>query len=124
MFVASLHSLAGVDVSHRGGKPGFMKVLDERSIRIADYPGNSMYNTLGNFETNPVAGIVIPNFTNGTILQLTGNVEMQWDLPEEETPSGGTNRFWDLKVDRWIETKDAVPLNWELLDASPFHPNK
>lgn len=122
MFVTSVEHSAGVDVSHRGGNPGFMKVLDERTIRIADYPGNSMYNTLGNFEQNPVAGIVIPDFDTGLMLQLTGKAGVRWDLDDEKMQSGGTNRYWDLTVKRWIETKDAVPTNWDLIEPSPFNP--
>lgn len=121
MFVASCHQSAGVDVSHRGGNPGFMKVLDEERIRIADYPGNSMYNTLGNFEMNPVAGIVIPDFTNGSMLQLTGRIKVHWELDDEKMQSGGTNRYWDIRIEKWIQTKYAVPTNWELLEASPFN---
>ncbi len=122
MFVGSLHPNAGVDASHRGGKQGFMKVMDEKTIRIPDYSGNSMYNTLGNFVTNPVAGITIPDFTTGACLQLTGKVQIHWDLPEEELSKAGTNRYWDFFVEQWKLTQDATPQKWEYLDESPFNP--
>src|SRR5215208_4466663 len=43
LFVASRHPARGVDVSHRGGAPGFVRVLDPHRLRIPDYPGNSMF---------------------------------------------------------------------------------
>ena len=50
-FVGSLHPTRGVDASHRGGAPGFIRVVDATTLRVADYPGNGMFMTLGNFES-------------------------------------------------------------------------
>ncbi|NOX42903.1 MAG: hypothetical protein GXP19_04100, partial [Gammaproteobacteria bacterium] len=47
----------GVDVSHRGGRPGFIRVEDEHTLTIPDYLGNFHFNTLGNFLVNPKAGL-------------------------------------------------------------------
>ena len=55
-FVASAHAERGVDASHRGGLPGFVRVLGDRTLEIPDYPGNSMFNTLGNPAADPRAG--------------------------------------------------------------------
>lgn len=122
MFVASQHPTAGVDVSHRGGNPGFMKVLNDQTIRIPDYFGNSMYNTLGNFVSNPVAGIIIPNFDTGSILQLTGSVQIHWDMNDEVLETDRTSRYWDFTVIELMEYQNAVPTDWELLDTSQFNP--
>src|SRR4030095_10907423 len=48
LFIASVHAAAGADASHRGGQPGFVRVLDERRLLIPDYAGNNMFQTLGN----------------------------------------------------------------------------
>ena len=61
-FVASVHPERGVDASHRGGNPGFVTLVDDRTLRIPDYPGNSMFNTLGNFTANPRAGLIFLDF--------------------------------------------------------------
>src|SRR5207244_883488 len=41
LFIASVHAARGADASHRGGQPGFVRVLDERRLRIPDYAGNN-----------------------------------------------------------------------------------
>jgi hypothetical protein len=42
LFLASHHPVRGLDVSHRGGPPGFVRVVDDQTLRIPDYPGNQM----------------------------------------------------------------------------------
>jgi len=78
-FVASAHPQRGVDASHRGGQPGFVEVVDERTLRIPDYVGNSMFNTFGNFAVNPRAGLVFLDFEHNRTLQMTGRAEILWD---------------------------------------------
>jgi len=121
-FVASAHPHRGVDASHRGGPPGFVEVVDERTLRIPDYVGNSMFNTLGNFTVNPRAGLVFLDFKRNRTLQLTGRAEILWDQEDASGRTGGTQRFWVFKVDRWRETQTHAGLRWEFLDYSPHNP--
>ena len=46
----------GADVSHRGGKPGFVRVDDDRVLTVPDFAGNRHFNTLGNIRLNPRTG--------------------------------------------------------------------
>ena len=121
-FVASAHPQRGVDASHRGGPPGFVNVLDERTLRIPDYVGNSMFNTLGNFSANPRAGLVFLDFDHSRTLQLIGRPEILWDQDDAESKTGGTRRFWLLQVERWREMAVPATVRWEFLDYSPFNP--
>ena len=121
-FVASAHPQRGVDASHRGGPPGFVNVLDERTLRIPDYVGNSMFNTLGNFSANPKAGLLFLDFDLGRTLQLIGRPEILWDQDDAEGKTGGTRRFWLLQVERWREMSLPATVRWEFLDYSPFNP--
>lgn len=111
-FVASAHPERGVDASHRGGPPGFVTIVDDRTLRIPDYVGNKMYNTLGNFESNPRAGLVFVDFASGQTLQLTGKSTIRWDLREAERPPGDAERFWDFRVERWFTLQPATPVRW------------
>lgn len=122
LFVASMHPEDGADASHRGGKPGFVQVLDATTLRIPDYPGNSMYNTLGNFTTFPRGGLIIPDFGGQRTLQLVGEVAIRWDLGDPAGVTGGTGRFWDFVITESLELPLPVRATWELLDASPFNP--
>jgi hypothetical protein len=121
-FLATAHPARGTDASHRGGNPGFVKVLGESTLRIPDYRGNSMFNSLGNLALNPAAGLVFPDFENRRVLQLTGTAEVFWDQPDAANESGGTSRFWDFHAERWLETPLPNSLTWEFLDSSPFNP--
>lgn len=122
VFVASRHAGSGADASHRGGHPGFVTMVDDTTLRIPDYSGNSLFNTLGNFEADPHAGLCIPDFAHGQLLQLTGTASVHWQQDDPGNETGGTGRYWEFKVDNWILRDTPQPLEWEYLDASPFNP--
>ncbi len=121
-FVASAHHDRGVDVSHRGGNPGFVEVLDERTLRVPDYVGNGLYNTLGNFVSNPRAGLLFIDFEAGSTLQLTGTPNVRWELDRQDDRTGGTGRYWDFTVERWLQRTLPAPIEWTLVDYSSFNP--
>ena len=121
-FVASAHPQRGVDASHRGGSPGFVNLLDERTLRIPDYVGNSMFQTLGNFSANPRAGLVFLDFDRGRTLQMIGRPDILWDQDDAENRTGGTQRFWQFQVERWREMSLPATLRWEFIDYSPYNP--
>jgi predicted pyridoxine 5'-phosphate oxidase superfamily flavin-nucleotide-binding protein len=122
LFVASRHATTGADVSHRGGNPGFVRVLDEKTLRVPDYRGNGMFNTLGNLRVDPRAGLVVPDFERGRMLLLTGTTRLLFEAEEAEQISGGTGRYWDFHVERFMETSMPARYHWEFLDASPHNP--
>ena len=120
-FVASLAS-NGADVSHRGGKAGFIKHYLSNKILMPDYKGNSMFNTLGNFKANPQGGIVIVNFTRGYYLQLSGKINIIFDKEPSILDTGGTNRFWELEIHKWYLFQLKSSFKWNDLDFSPYNP--
>jgi predicted pyridoxine 5'-phosphate oxidase superfamily flavin-nucleotide-binding protein len=77
-YLASAHPAArfsrapseGVDVSHRGGPPGFAHFIDDQSFVIPDFHGNNFFNTLGNLRLEPRAGLVFVDFVRGDVLAL------------------------------------------------------
>ena len=89
-FVASAHPECGVDVSHRGGPPGFVQILDYQTLRIPDYVGNSMFNTLGNLYVSPNAGLVFVDFERCNLLQLTGQARLHLGTEKLVSESDGT----------------------------------
>jgi predicted pyridoxine 5'-phosphate oxidase superfamily flavin-nucleotide-binding protein len=122
-FIASVHPTRGVDASHRGGNPGFIRILDNKTIRIPDYAGNSMFNTLGNFMVNPRAGLIFLDFERSRTLQLIGRSEILWGLDDPTHKTGGTKRYWNFKIERWLEMNLPQLLHWEFLDYSPHNPS-
>ena len=122
LFIASAEKQRGVDVSHRGGHAGFIQRLSGSAIRIPDYAGNSMFNTFGNLLIDSRAGVTAVDFGGGRALQMTGNVELEWDKPDELGLTGGTGRFWTFHIDRWRVLPLPSAARWEFQDASPFNP--
>lgn len=122
MFVSSRHPERGADVSHRGGRPGFVEVVNDRTLRIPDYPGNGMFNTLGNLAVYPKAGLLFVDFVNERSLQLTGLARILWDRTDEWEATGGTGRWWELTVQEWRERPLQGGMQWEFLDASRYNP--
>ena len=102
----------GVDVSHRGGDPGFVRVDDKYKLTIPDYQGNNHFNTLGNFQENPKAGMLFIDFDKGHLLTLTGRVQILWDSPET-SQFEGANRLWTFELDHGIWLENAMPLQWQ-----------
>jgi predicted pyridoxine 5'-phosphate oxidase superfamily flavin-nucleotide-binding protein len=120
-FIASAHPAGGADASHRGGPPGFVRVLDERTLVFPDYAGNTMFNTLGNIVANPSAGLLFVDFEAGTTLQLTGRAEVVWDA-ERATEFPGAERVVTFQTDETVEIAGAHPLRSRLVGYSPFNP--
>jgi predicted pyridoxine 5'-phosphate oxidase superfamily flavin-nucleotide-binding protein len=121
-FIATESPERGLDASHRGGDPGFLKLAGPRTLRWPEFPGNSMYNTLGNLLQDPHAGIAIPDFERGRVLQLTGTAQTLWDQPDPADESGGTRRFVEFTIDRWHWLALPAHLTAQLIDYSPFNP--
>ena len=122
LFVGSSDSKNNLDASHRGGNPGFVEIVDDSTLKIPDYPGNSMFNTLGNFMSNPNAGLLFVDFNEGRTLQLTGEAEIVWSEEDAEEKTGGTMRFWKFFISKWTQIDSLKGLNWKFIDYSPFNP--
>ncbi|MGE8372979.1 MAG: pyridoxamine 5'-phosphate oxidase family protein [Pseudomonas putida] len=106
-----------VDVSHRGGRPGFVKVEGNRLI-IPDYAGNLHFNTLGNLLVNPRAGLLFIDFSNGNVLQLCGRAEVLLDSPAIQDFEGA-ERLWTLEVEQLVWRPAAVSLRWAFKEYAP-----
>jgi predicted pyridoxine 5'-phosphate oxidase superfamily flavin-nucleotide-binding protein len=122
MFVASAapgeDGKFNVDVSHRGGQPGFLGVDATGAIVVPDFRGNGFFQTIGNLLALPRAGLLIPDFATGDLLQVTGEAEIVWDGPEVEA-FPGAGRLWKVKVQsgRWLRA--GFPLRFGAAELSP-----
>ena len=121
-FVSSAHPERGVDASHRGGHAGFVRVVNETQLRVPDFAGNGMFNTLGNVESYPYAGLAFIDFAAGRLLQLTGRAKILWDLDDPQQETGGTRRYWQFDITAWQLSPLPFKMRWELMEASPHIP--
>ncbi|MDJ0871612.1 MAG: MOSC domain-containing protein [Gammaproteobacteria bacterium] len=108
----------GVDVSHRGGRPGFVLVAHESSLLFPDYPGNRMFNTLGNLQLDPRAGLLFIDFATGDTLQITGEAEILWE-PHHAGRFPGAERVVAFRVEETLHIERALPVSWTFRDYSP-----
>ena len=113
-FVATAARIAeptgGVDISHRGGPPGFVRV-DGDVLTIPDFKGNRYFNTLGNLVSEPRAALLFVDFATGDLLHMQGTTEIQWDGPEVRALHGA-ERLWRVHVERGWRRRAALPLRW------------
>lgn len=106
-FIASSHPDAragaarshGVDVSHRGGPPGFCRFVDEATFVIPDFSGNDFFNTLGNVRLNERVGLVFVDFAQGDVLQLDAVAVVRAGAPPSDAPAQ-TGRIVRFRVRR------------------------
>ncbi len=108
----------GADVSHRGGKSGFVRVGDDGELLIPDFVGNFHFNTIGNLLLNPKAGIVFPDFATGDLLTLTGRAEVVDDDPHIAA-FRGAERLVKFTIEHGVYLPGGLPIAWEGGEASP-----
>ncbi|HSW03713.1 pyridoxamine 5'-phosphate oxidase family protein [Aquabacterium sp.] len=111
----------GVDVSHRGGLPGFVKIVDDAAgtrLVLPDYQGNLMFNTLGNLHQWPHAGLLFVDPATGDMLQLAVSTTLQQQGPAQ-TEFAGAQRLLHCRVTQGWWRAAALPLTWSAPQYAP-----
>jgi len=124
-FIATAHPQAataheprhGVDVSHRGGAPGFVKVEGSR-LTVPDFVGNQFFNTLGNIAVHPLAGLLFVDFERGDRLYLAARASVVWE-GAELLAFAGAQRLMRLDVTQVVHVQGGLPLRWGPAELSP-----
>lgn len=131
LFIATAHPDArranalpsqGVDVSHRGGPDGFVRVEGSgknATLLMPDFDGNGFFNTLGNLAINPRAGLLFVDFERGDLLQLAVRTELLWDGPEVASFHGAL-RVVRMRVEEVRHAVAALPLAFGEEERSPY----
>lgn len=117
LFVASAARVrnGGVDMSHRGGRPGFVHLEGDQLV-IPDFAGNNYLNTVGNFVVDPRATLLFIDFASGDLLSISGRVTL--DFSPAVRPAGAAF-LWRLTPTRITRRRAAVPYVWMELEMSP-----
>jgi len=111
----------GVDMSHRGGRPGFvhMRARNGRSeLTAPDFAGNSLFNTFGNLALEPRCGLLIVDFDTGDLLQLTGRAEIAWEGPALASFAGAL-RLLEFEVEEGLLRERALGMRWTPPEQAP-----
>lgn len=121
-FVASTSGAAGgdaagLDMSHRGGRPGFIRVKGD-VLTVPDFRGNRYFNTLGNLLLDPRAGLLFVDFGTGDLLHLQGRAELDWD-GGAASGFAGAERLWHVRVSSGWRRSGALGLRWAFQGYAP-----
>lgn len=86
-FAATADGEGRPECSYKGGLPGFVRVVDERTLAFPDYDGNGMYRSWGNLLVNPQIGLLFLDFATPKRLRINGTAQISSDDPlREECP--------------------------------------
>ena len=118
---ADISEIRQIDVSHRGGHAGFVYVGKDGCLTIPDFSGNRFFNTLGNIILNPRAGLCFPDFSTGSLLQMSGEAELLFEHPGSR-PIDGAERYWRFRPRRIVWRERALPIRYDMKELSPFTP--
>jgi predicted pyridoxine 5'-phosphate oxidase superfamily flavin-nucleotide-binding protein len=76
VYLATANAAGQPYVQHRGGPPGFLKVLDDRTLAFADFVGNKQYITTGNLKENDRAFLFLMNYADGERIKIWGRARV------------------------------------------------
>jgi len=108
MFYLGTANAAGQPyIQYRGGSPGFLKVVDEKTLGFADFGGNRQYITLGNISENPRAFIFLMDYARSRRIKLWGTIRIVEDDAElleqlrDRSYPGKVERAILFQIDAW-----------------------
>ena len=125
MFIASSHANQDMDVNIRGGPRGFVRIQKNHGTGVdlvwPEYSGNNLYQTLGNLQTDPKAGLVFPNFETGDVLYLTGITKvLVGQAADEVLPHSRLAVKMTVQAVQLVE--NGLSVRGSFLDDSPYIP--
>lgn len=123
LFFGTFNPSTGLDANHRGGRPGFVRVVSDTQIYWPDYRGNGLFQSFGNLQQNSHAGVTVFDFETGHLVQLSGTASVQWDKKAYPDIERAAERILSFKVSHVRRSKGPVTnYRWQLLEYSPYNP--
>ena len=119
-FLGTVHPTRGADASHRGGPPGFVRV-ENGQLWWPDYPGNNMFNSFGNLESDKTAALLFVDYDNGVTLHLSGTATVEWTAAGIAGDDGGTGRRVRFAVEA-IAYGPLLGIHSDAPQPSPHNP--
>lgn len=124
-FLATVNAQGQPYIQHRGGPPGFLRVLDDRTIGFVDFAGNRQYITLGNLADNPKTHLFLIDYTHRQRVKIWGEarvVEDDANLVARLMPPGYRARAEQVilfTVSTWdANCPQHIPLRFEAADVA------
>jgi len=117
--LGTFHPEYGADISHRGGFKGFVRVVNDHELRVPDYRGNTLFNSLGNIVASRKLGMLFINFNTGNSLQLSGEGDLLW---QKEDLLDNAERTIKVTIHHVVEIKNYCPLRFSAPEYSLYNP--
>lgn len=125
-FIATAHPQArgsqersrGVDVSHRGGPAGFVRVEGDR-LTVPDFVGNGFFNTFGNLLLEPRCSLLFLDFARGDATWIQAHAELAWNPDRAAQAFAGAQRLLHLQAEAFLRVRRALPLRWSPAEPAP-----
>ena len=121
-FLATADEHGVPQCSYKGGEPGFVRVVDERTIAFPVYDGNGMFLSMGNVRVNARVGILFIDFERGTRLRFNGIARIEDDDPLVETYPGA-QFVVRVRGEAVFANCRRYVHHYELVERSPFVPS-
>jgi len=125
IFLATVNAEGQPYIQHRGGPPGFLRILDDRTIGFVDYSGNRQYVTQGNLADNPKAHLFLIDYAHQRRIKIWGDarvIEGDEQLIEKLMPDGYKVRPEQVilfTVSAWDENcSQHIPQRFEAADVA------
>ena len=125
VFLATASADGQPYVQHRGGPPGFLRVLDDTTLAFADFAGNRQYVTLGNLAENPKAQLFLIDHARRRRIKIWGTarmVEDDADLSARLTPEAyraRVERALVFSVTAWdVNCPQHIPQRFDAVDVA------
>jgi predicted pyridoxine 5'-phosphate oxidase superfamily flavin-nucleotide-binding protein len=125
VFLATANADGQPYIQHRGGPPGFLQVLDERTIAFADFSGNRQYITQGNLADNPKAHLFLIDYAHRRRVKIWGKarvVEDDAELAARLMPDGYRARPEQailFTVSAWnVNCQQHIPQRFDAADVA------
>ncbi len=125
IFLATVNTDSQPYIQHRGGPPGFLRVLDDKTIGFVDFSGNRQYITAGNLADNPKAHLFLIDYAERRRIKIWGEarvVENDAELTAKLMPEGYAARPEQVilfTVAAWDSNcKQHIPQRFEAADVA------
>lgn len=120
-FLATADAAGRPNCSYKGGDPGFVRVLDPRTIVFPCYDGNGMFLSMGNALENPEVGLLFIDFERQTRLRLNGTASIV-DAASASPPYPGAQFLMKVAVRQVFPNCGRYIHKMQLVEPSPFVP--
>jgi predicted pyridoxine 5'-phosphate oxidase superfamily flavin-nucleotide-binding protein len=125
MYLATVNSVGQPYIQHRGGPPGFLRVLDEQTIGFADFAGNKQYITLGNLQESTKAHVFLMDYAHrrrikiwGVLSAVEGDIALNARL-KPENYKARVERAMLIRISAWdVNCPQHIPVKIDADDVA------